>query len=112
GLHTIRVVNNLSGTVLRGAFMLVFGVTGFLLGREAYFNLFSPHFANEGLQFALLVLSPVVGAIIGALLAPLAQSIFETELEHVEGAMQRFTPAEVAGGAVGLVVGLLIAFLI
>src|SRR5579863_2792086 len=92
--------------------MLVFGVTGFLLGREAYINLFSLHFASEGLQFALLVLSPVVGAVIGALLAPLAQAIFETELEQVEGAMQRFTPAEVAGGAVGLVVGLLIAFLI
>ena len=92
--------------------MLVFGVTGFLLGREAYFNLFSLHFANEGLQFAFLIFSPVVGAVIGALLAPLAQTIFETELEHVEGAMQRFSPAEVAGGAVGLVVGLLIAFLI
>jgi uncharacterized protein YacL len=98
--------------VLRGAFMLVFGVTGFLLGREAYFNLFSLHFANEGLQLAFLILSPVIGAIVGALLAPLAQSIFEVELERVEGAMERLSPAEIAGGAVGLIVGLLIAFLI
>ncbi len=52
--------------------MLVFGVTGFLLGREAYFNLFSLHFAGEGVQLAFLILSPVIGAIVGALLAPLA----------------------------------------
>ncbi|HTX59060.1 MAG TPA: PIN domain-containing protein [Verrucomicrobiae bacterium] len=92
--------------------MLVFGVTGFLLGREAYFNVFSLHFASEGLQYALLILSPVAGAVIGALLAPLAQSVFESELDQVEGAMDRFAPAEVAGGALGLLVGLLIAFLI
>jgi uncharacterized protein YacL len=98
--------------VLRGAFMLVFGVTGFLLGREAYFNLFSLHFAGEGVQLAFLILSPAIGAIVGALLAPLAQSIFEVELERVEGAMERLSPAEIAGGAVGLIVGLVIAFLI
>jgi uncharacterized protein YacL len=92
--------------------MLVFGVTGFLLGREAYFNLFSLHFASEGLQLAFLILSPAIGAIVGALLAPLAQSIFEVELEQVEGAMERFSPSEIAGGAVGLVVGLVIAFLV
>jgi uncharacterized protein YacL len=82
------------------------------LGREAYFSLFSPHFANEALQLAFLILSPVVGAIIGALLAPLAQALFEGQLRQAEGAMERLTPAEVAGGAVGLIVGLVIAFLI
>lgn len=102
----------MSRALLRIAFILVFGVTGFVLGREAYFNLLAPHFANEGLQVALLILSPVVGAIVGALLAPLAQTFFEGELEHVEGAMERLSPAEIAGGAVGLVVGLLIAFLV
>jgi uncharacterized protein YacL len=101
-----------SRALLRIAFVLVFGVTGFVLGREAYFNLLAPHFANEGLQVALLILSPVVGAIVGALLAPLGQTFFEGELEHVEGAMERLSPAEVAGGAVGLIVGLLIAFLV
>ncbi len=103
---------NLSGTVLRAAFILVFGVTGFLLGREAYLNIFSPHFANEALQLAFLILSPVAGAIIGALLAPLAQALFEGQLRLAEGAMERLTPAEIAGGAVGLIVGLLVAFLI
>jgi uncharacterized protein YacL len=102
----------LSETVLRAAFIVVFGVTGFLLGREAYFSLLSPHFANEALQLAFLILSPVVGAVAGALLAPLAQALFERQLQQAEGAMERLTPAEIAGGAVGLIVGLLIAFLI
>lgn len=87
-------------------------MTGFLLGREAYFSLFSTHFANEALQLAFLILSPVAGAIIGALLAPLAQALFEGQLRQAEGAMEGLTPAEVAGGAVGLIVGLVIAFLI
>jgi len=98
--------------VLRVAFVIVFGVTGFLLGREAYFGLFSPHFSSEALQIAFLILSPVAGAIIGALLAPLAQALFEGQLRQAEGAMDRLSPAEVAGGAVGLIVGLLVAFLI
>lgn len=104
--------NNLSGTVLRGAFIIVFGVTGFLLGREAYLNLFSLHAPSEGLQLTFLILSPAIGAVVGALLAPLAQTLFEGELELVERAMERLSPAEIAGGAVGLIVGLLIAFLI
>lgn len=102
----------MAGTLLRGAFVVVFGVTGFLLGREAYVHLFSLHFASEGLQLATLILSPVVGAVVGALLAPLAQSLFEGELDLAERAMDRLTPAEIAGGAVGLIVGLIVAFLI
>lgn len=97
---------------MRGAFIVVFGVTGFLLGREAYVHLFSLHFASEGLQLAFLILSPVAGAIVGALLAPLAQTLFEDELELAERAMDRLSPAEIAGGAVGLIVGLIVAFLI
>jgi uncharacterized protein YacL len=83
-----------------------------LLGREAYDNVLSLHFANETLQFVLLLVSPVIGAIVGILLAPLAQSLFETEVEQVEGAMERLSPGEIAGGAVGLIVGLIVAFLV
>ena len=93
-------------------FAVAFAITGFLLGREAYLNVFSLHFANETLQFALLILSPVVGAVIGVLLAPLAQTFFEDELNLVEGAIERLAPAEIAGGAIGLIVGLIVAFLI
>lgn len=103
---------NLSQTVLRIAFIAVFGVAGFLLGREAYLGVFSPHFASEAMQLAFLVGSPVAGALLGALTAPIAQALFEGQLNVAEGAIDRLTPAEIAGGAVGLIVGLLIAFLI
>jgi uncharacterized protein YacL len=46
------------------------------------------------------------------LLAPLAQSFFEDELNLVERAIERLAPAELAGGAIGLLVGLGTALLI
>ncbi|MBV8688682.1 MAG: hypothetical protein JOZ59_01120 [Candidatus Eremiobacteraeota bacterium] len=101
-----------SGTLLRFVFAAVFGVTGFLLGREAYLHLFSLHFASELMQIVLTILSPVVGAVIGVAIAPFAQSFFEDELNAVEMAIDRLAPAELAGGAVGLIVGLIVAFLI
>ncbi len=103
---------NLSTTVLRTVFAIVFFITGFLLGRELYVNVLSLHFASEALQWTMLILSPVVCAIIGVLLAPLAQSFFEDELNLVERAIERLAPAELAGGAIGLLVGLGTALLI
>ncbi|HEY5340409.1 MAG TPA: PIN domain-containing protein [Candidatus Aquilonibacter sp.] len=98
--------------MLRGIFAVVFAVSGFLLGREVYTNILALHFASEGLQYTLLILSPVVGAVLGVLIAPLAQSLFEGELTVAEGAIERLAPEELAGGAVGLIAGLVIAFLI
>ncbi len=98
--------------MLRFIFAVVFGVTGFLLGRELYVHSISLHVATEPLQLAFNILAPVVGALIGVLLAPLAQTFFEDELNAVERAIERLAPVELAGGAVGLILGLLIAFLI
>lgn len=98
--------------MLRTAFAVVFFVTGFLLGRELYANVLSLHFASDGLQWAMLIGTPVLGAIAGVLLAPLAQSFFEDELNVVERAIERLAPSEVAGGAVGLLVGLGTALLV
>ncbi|MGD0966717.1 MAG: PIN domain-containing protein [Candidatus Aquilonibacter sp.] len=103
---------NLSTTVLRTVFAIVFFITGFLLGRELYVNVLSLHFASEALQWTMLILSPVICAIIGVMLAPLAQSFFEDELNLVERAIERLAPAELAGGAIGLLVGLGTALLI
>jgi len=98
--------------LLRLLFALVFGATGFLLGREAYLHLISLHMATERLQLTLTILVPVVGAVVGVLLAPAAQSIFEEELNSAERAIERLAPAQLAGGAIGLIAGLIIAFLI
>lgn len=112
-VRNIRLAGpNLSATLLRALFAVVFGVTGFLLGREAYIHLFALHFANELLQVAFNIVAPVAGAVIGVALAPLAQTFFEDELVVVEGAIDRLTPMELAGGAIGLIVGLIVAFLI
>ncbi len=112
GLRNVRVGPGLAAALLRFVFAIVFGITGFLLGREAYIHLISLHFASEALQLAFTIITPVVGAIAGILLAPLAQSVFEDELNTVERAIERLAPVELAGGAIGLILGLVIAFLI
>jgi len=112
GIRVLRVGPGVAAALLRFVFAVVFGVTGFLLGREAYVHLLSLHVASEALQLAFNILSPVLGAIIGVLLAPVAQAFFEDELNAVERAIERLAPVELAGGAIGLIVGLLIAFLI
>lgn len=112
-IRNARIVGGtLAGAVLRGVFAVVFAVAGFLLGREAYENIFALHFSSDALQWTFLILAPVVGAVLGLLLAPLAQAVFENELQHVETAIERLAPSELAGGAVGLIVGLVIALLL
>ncbi len=100
-----------AATLLRLVFAAIFGTTGFLLGREAYTHAISIHVASEFWQVTLLIVAPVVGAIIGVLLVPAAQSIFEAELVTVERSIDGLAPGELVGGAIGLTTGLVIAFL-
>lgn len=102
----------MAGAILRTTFIIVFAVTGFLLGREAYLSVLSLHFANEAMQLALSIGSSIIGALVGVLLAPLGQSFFEDELALAEGAIERLSASEILGGAVGLVVGLGVSLLI
>ncbi len=92
--------------------MAIFAVAGFLLGREAYEHLISLHVANQGWLIALTIVVPVAGAVIGIFVAPIVQSLFEVELDEVERAMDRLSPGQILGGAIGLIVGLLVAFLL
>ena len=102
----------LATAVLRLIFAVIFGTTGFLLGREAYLHAFALHIASQTGQLALLIVSPIAGALIGVLVVPAAQTVFETELHQVERAIDRLAPGELVGGAIGLVTGLVVAFLI
>jgi uncharacterized protein YacL len=99
-------------TLLRVIFMVVFSIAGFLLGRETYLHLISLHVANQAWLIALTIGVPTVGALAGLFLAPLAQSIFEVELDEVERTIDRLSPGEILGGVVGLIAGLVVAFLI
>ncbi len=92
--------------------MVLFAVTGFLLGREAYAHLISLHVANQGWLIALEIAVPVAGALAGLFLAPVAVSVFEVELDAVEGALERLSAGQISGGAIGLIAGLVIAFLL
>jgi uncharacterized protein YacL len=102
----------MSKTLLRAFFMLIFAVAGFLLGREAYTHLISLHVANQAWLIALTIGVPTLGAVIGLFVAPFVQSVFEVELDSVEAAIERRSPGEIAGGALGLIAGLVIAFLV
>jgi uncharacterized protein YacL len=102
---------HLAGVVLRLVFAAIFGTTGFLLGREAYDRAISIHIASQWWQFAALVIAPVIGALLGVLIVPMAQRVFERELTAVERAIDRMAPGELVGGAIGLTAGLIIAFL-
>jgi uncharacterized protein YacL len=102
---------HLAGVVLRLVFAAIFGTTGFLLGREAYDRAISIHVANQWWQFAAVVIAPVIGALLGVLIVPMAQRVFERELVAVERAIDRMAPGELVGGAIGLTAGLIIAFL-
>jgi len=99
-------------TILRIIFALVFAITGFLLGRELFTHLISLHVANQIWLYALTIGVPVLGAVAGIFVAPPVQALFETELNQVEGLIDRLTPGQLIGGVVGLLAGLLIAFLI
>jgi uncharacterized protein YacL len=112
GFRDVRVGPGVAAALLRFLFAIVFGITGFLLGREAYIRLFSLHLAGEAWQLTFTIVTPVAGALIGVVIAPFAQTFFEDELNAVERAIERLAPIELAGGAIGLIVGLLVAFLI
>ncbi|HEV3156489.1 MAG TPA: PIN domain-containing protein [Candidatus Baltobacteraceae bacterium] len=98
--------------LLRLVFAVVFATTGYLLGREFFQHLLSLHVNNQVWMVSLTLGVPVVGAILGVLLAPLAQVVFERQLRETEALVERCSPGEVIGGAVGLIVGLMIAWLI
>lgn len=102
----------MSIAILRLIFMIVFATAGFLLGREAYTHLISLHVANQMWLVVLTLVSPVLGAVLGLFAAPFAQALFELELREVEEAVARLAPGQIAGGALGLIVGLVIAFLV
>ena len=101
-----------AGTLLRVLFAAVFATAGFLLGRELYERTLSLHVASQFWQITLLIVVPVVGALLGVLLTPYAQVFFEGALVTTELNIERMAPGELAGGVLGLIAGLIIAFLI
>ncbi len=107
-----RRPNGIATAILRVVFAAIFATTGFLLGREAYLHAISLHVASQLWQVVFLIVAPVVGALAGVFLAPIGAALFETELASAERSIERLAPGEIVGGVIGLIAGLVIAFLI
>lgn len=103
---------DVAGALLRVLFAVAFATAGFLLGRELYDRTLSLHVANGRLQLVLLIAAPVIGALGGVLFTPYAQTFFESALAATERSIERMSPSQLAGGVVGLIAGLIVAFLI
>src|SRR5471030_1966553 len=91
-----------STVLLRLVFAAIFGVSGFLLGSELYLHAISIHVASELWSIVLHIVVPILGAILGVLIVPAAQRLFEAELSAVERAIDGLAPGEVVYGAIGL----------
>ena len=89
-----------ASALLRILFAAAFATAGFLLGRELYVRAISLHVASQGWQYALLIVVPVIGALLGVLLTPYAQLFFEGALLATERSIERMAPGELAGAVV------------
>ena len=89
--------------MLRAAFIVVFGVTGFLLGREAYFTCSRCTSRAKACswRFSSCRRSPARSSVRCSRRS--RKRLFEVRARRqAERAMERLSPAEIAGGAVGL----------
>jgi len=89
-------------------FACLFGLLGLLAGRELSLAVHWPE-SNSRLELNAL---PVLGLLVGIAISPLIQRGFERLVSTIEDSIARRNPAEALSGAIGLVVGLIIAFLV
>jgi uncharacterized protein YacL len=102
----------MSKTILRAIFAVAFATTGFLLGSELFAHLIALRVASRGWLVVLKIAMPTAGVVLGLVVVPRAQSIFELELGATEKALEKLPPPQLMGGAIGLIAGLLIAWLV
>ena len=98
-------------TLLRFFFAVVFGVTGFLLGRELDLQLIALHLTSSFWQNVARFGTPVFGAMAGVASSPFAQRLFERELAVLETASEYLSATEIIGATAGFCIGLVGAML-
>jgi uncharacterized protein YacL len=97
--------------IFRIIFASLFGLLGLLLGHEIARTIDLP--TQTRLQYDLRFVGlPVLGVLIGIAISPLAARGFERLVASVEDAIARTAPAEALSGAIGLIVGLVVAFFV
>jgi uncharacterized protein YacL len=97
--------------IFRIIFASLFGLIGLLAGHEIARSVDLP--TATRLQYDLRFLGlPVLGALLGIAVSPFAARGFERLVSGIEDAIARRAPAEALSGAIGLIVGLVVAFLV
>ena len=98
--------------LFRIVFASLFGLVGLLIGREISLAIPWPDAATR-LEYDLRYIGlPVLGVLVGIAVSPFAARGFERLVGAIEDSIARRNPAEALSGAIGLVVGLIVAFLI
>ncbi|MDQ6767769.1 MAG: hypothetical protein M3Z41_08175 [Candidatus Eremiobacteraeota bacterium] len=94
--------------LFRIVFASLFGLLGLYAGRELSLAIHWPETTSR-LEYNVL---PILGVLIGVAVSPFATRGFERLVSAIEDSVARRNPAEALSGAIGLVVGLIIAFLV
>ena len=94
--------------LFRIVFACLFGLLGLLAGREISLAIHWP----ESTSRLELNAVPTLGLLLGIAVSPFIQRGFERLVSAIEDNIARRNPAEALSGAIGLVVGLIIAFLV
>jgi len=97
--------------IFRVVFASLFGLIGLLIGHEVARSINLP--IDTRFQYDLRFVGlPLLGTLVGIAISPLAARGFERLVSGIEEAIARRAPAEALSGAIGLIVGLVVAFLV
>jgi uncharacterized protein YacL len=94
--------------LFRIVFACLFGLLGLLAGRELSLAI---HWPESSSRLELNAF-PILGLLVGIAVSPFIQRGFERLVSAIEDSIAQRNPAEALSGAIGLVVGLIIAFLV
>src|ERR1700737_21680 len=116
GKHRLRRVSRAAASacgvalslLFRIVFACLFGLVGLLAGREISLAIHWP----ESTSRLELNAFPILGLLVGIAVSPFIQRGFERLVSAIEDSIAQRNPAEALSGAIGLVVGLIIAFLV
>jgi uncharacterized protein YacL len=98
--------------VFRIVFAILFGLLGLLAGRWLSLILHWPVVAGSPSAFARNIGLPILGTLLGIAASPAVLRGFERLVKTIEDAIAKRNPAEALSAAIGLIVGLVLAFLV
>lgn len=98
--------------LFRIVFASLFGLVGLLIGRELSLAIHWPDATSRFEYDARYIGLPVLGVLVGIAASPFIARGFERLVSAIEDSIARRNPAEALSGAIGLVVGLVVAFFV